>query len=394
MESEFVSAVDPYSGPATRWSLALIISSLLAAATLVWGTTWPEPLRLLLAIALLASLVGSTLAQRRQRLHHQAFTPEVIYTPAPDAHIDSLCQQVLPVWSSQIEAAREHSESEVTRLSERFAQLAGRIQDSLQHNHERDAGKRLVALLVTSEHELDTIVVALRAALANKKLLLGEVQHLATFTEHLHEMAQNVGDIAKQTNLLALNAAIEAARAGESGRGFAVVADEVRKLSSLSGQTGQRISETVATVNAAIARTLETSRDSAQQDGKALDNASQVIRQVIAHFNRNASEIVGNNEHMHSQSEAVGQEISEVLMALQFQDRVSQMLSHVRGDLDKLHQHLGDRQIALAADQMPPALDAETWLDELARTYTMPEQHALHQGKRPLASTESDITFF
>ncbi|WP_442964793.1 methyl-accepting chemotaxis protein [Pseudomonas sp. GOM7] len=224
--------------------------------------------------------------------------------------------------------------------------------------------------------------------------MLQEVMQLSNFTEQLQAMANEVAEIAKQTNLLALNAAIEAARAGESGRGFAVVADEVRKLSTLSGQTGQRISETVGVVNGAIGKTLTISQEYAKTDALTLKNASEVINGVISRFHHSAGAIVSHNEAMRSQNVIVANDIAEVLVALQFQDRTSQMLGHIRGDLDKLQRHLTDSQERRAQGLPPATLDVQHWLDELAQTYTMPEQHAIHQGNAPGKRNDSDITFF
>ena len=320
--------------------------------------------------------------------------PETSMIAGTQSDLAALCEQTLPLWAQQIESARGHTEDAISALSERFSNLAGRIQQSLGNSSEREAGNRLVALLSTSQHELDMIIMALREALASKETLLNEVMQLSNFTEQLQAMANEVAEIAKQTNLLALNAAIEAARAGDSGRGFAVVADEVRKLSTLSGQTGQRISETVGVVNTAIHKTLNISQEYAKTDALTLKNASEVINGVITRFHHSASAIVSHNEAMRSQSEVVAQDIAEVLVALQFQDRTSQMLSHISGDLDKLHRHLADCQQQRAQGHATQALDVQRWLNELAQTYTMPEQHDIHQGNAPGKRHDSDITFF
>ena len=308
--------------------------------------------------------------------------------------MEALCEQTLPLWSQQIHSARNHTEDAINALSERFANLAVRIQQSLGNGNEREAGNRLVALLSTSQHELDMIIMALREALASKESLLKEVMELSSFTDQLQEMARDVADIAKQTNLLALNAAIEAARAGESGRGFAVVADEVRKLSTMSGNTGQRIGETVNIVNTAIHKTLDISHEYAKADAVTLNNASDVIKGVITRFHHSAGGIVSHNEAMRSQSEIVAQDIADVLVSLQFQDRISQMLGHVSDNIDKLlgHIHASNEQRRLG--QEPTPLDVDRWLDELAQTYTMPEQHDIHRGDAPGKRNDSEITFF
>jgi len=309
---------------------------------------------------------------------------------AVDNGLAEVCLNVLPIWSRQIEAARQISETSILKLSERFATLSSNISNSVSSSGGHDASQQLVDLLEVGQHDLNSIVLALRAALCNKESELKEVMQLSGFTEQLQQMAKFVGDIASQTNLLALNAAIEAARAGEAGRGFAVVADEVRKLSSMSGETGRKISETVTTVNAAIARTVQMSRHHAEQDTLTLADSERVVSQVIEHFRDSAQIIVLNSRDLQLQSSTVSDEIAQVLVALQFQDRVSQMLTLITGDQGKLQQQLDERN----SGHVITPLASDRWLHELSTAYTMPEQHAIHGGK-PLAKADtSEITFF
>ena len=309
--------------------------------------------------------------------------------------LEPLCRGVLPVWSGQIEVARSHTEEAITALAARFADISQRVEHAIARTRDGAADGGLVALLGSSQHELDAIVASLRAALTTKETLLHEVMELSALTEQLRAMAQDVGNIAKQTNLVALNAAIEAARAGEVGRGFAVVADEIRKLSSLSGETGRRIGETVDTVNAAIASTLAVSRQYAEQDEAMVSSSGQVIEQVIERFRGATTTLLDSSRGLREESQAVGQEIAQVLVGLQFQDRVSQVLGLVRDDLEKLHQKLTQAQQDSAAGCAPTPLDADAWLEQLARTYTMPELHHVHRGNaQGIPSNESEITFF
>ncbi|WP_308811814.1 methyl-accepting chemotaxis protein [Stutzerimonas azotifigens] len=333
--------------------------------------------------------------QAMKRSHHASHRNEdPDTTRLTEPTVEPFCASVAPVWADQIQAARSHSEEAINALSERFALLAGRIHASVGGNNREGASSSLVGLLEDSERDLETIVDALRQALASKELLLAEVTQLSELTVQLQAMALDVANVAKQTNLLALNAAIEAARAGEAGRGFAVVADEVRKLSTLSGETGHKIGETVETVNFAIERTLSVSREYTEKDAATLERSTQVIRQVIDQFQRSAAGIVSHNERMRQESEAVGGEIADVLVSLQFQDRVSQMLGHVRADIERFEALMSARAAQRDLGQTPDPVDSQQWLNDLARTYTMPEQHDIHSGKRPTASTDSDITFF
>jgi methyl-accepting chemotaxis protein len=303
--------------------------------------------------------------------------------------LESLCQEILPVWSGQVELARTQTEEAITALSSRFANLSHRIHTTVGASIDQE-DRRLVALFNESQNELNSIITSLRSALEEKQELLKAVLGLSAFTDELSKMAEDVGNIAGQTNLLALNAAIEAARAGEAGRGFAVVADEVRKLSTMSGETGKKISEKVGAVNEAIASTLEISQQYAKQDEVMVVNSEEIIAHVLTQFKVAATSLSDSTHAMQQEGQHIGDEISEVLVALQFQDRISQILNHVRNDLMKLIEQLNKHR-GTAFTQA----DIDRWLKELAETYTMPEQHVVHVGGVHQANaTASDITFF
>jgi len=306
--------------------------------------------------------------------------------------LDQLCSAVLPVWSGHIEMARSHTEQSIIELANRFAGLSQRL-DSVVSTSHGGSHAGMITLFEKSHDELNSIVLSMRAALDAKAALLREIHDLSRFTGELQKMAEEVGNIANQTNLLALNAAIEAARAGEAGRGFAVVADEVRKLSTLSGDTGKKIVMMVETVSEAIASTLHISEQYAEQDEKMAITSGEVIESVLATLQGSADSLGHSTDALLAESRHIGSEISEVLVALQFQDRVSQILGHVCADLYKLEQQLVGREDLPKGHTRQP-LNADAWLADLAATYTMREQIELHTGNSAAAKEESDITFF
>ena len=107
------------------------------------------------------------------------------------------------------------------------------------------------------------------------------------------------------------------------------------------------------------------------------------------------TDLVESTQALTSESQSVANEISDVLVALQFQDRVSQVLGHVGADMDRLKGEIDGARAAVAAGQRAGTLDEQAWLAELAKTYTTPEQHSLHRGENTAtAQDNSDITFF
>lgn len=307
--------------------------------------------------------------------------------------LDGLCMKVLPVWSRQTAMARATTEENITALAERFGALGQSVAQIVAASQKGGGGEDggLNGLFSKSQTELRSIIGSLRTALEMRESQLAEVAALAQFTEQLKVMAQDVGDIAKQTNLLALNAAIEAARAGEVGRGFAVVADEVRKLSNLSGETGKRISETVNSVNEAVFATLKSAEDYKELDHRMVDELSLTLERVLGDFQVASADAETNMAVMLRESVGIQEEVADVLVALQFQDRVSQALALVEADFAKLESHLAD----LMGGRLEGTKDASEWLAELAQTYTMPEQYVAHGDKQAMAAVDTnEITFF
>lgn len=314
--------------------------------------------------------------------------------------LDSLCQKVLPIWANQVAMARIHTEESIADLAGRFDALSKRLdasvivsQNTVEGDNDSHGG--IVELLQNSQLELSTITKALGTSLSEKEKLLSSIEDLSCFTEQLSKMASEVSSIASQTNLLALNAAVQAARAGDAGHGFSVVSDEVRKLSRLSGDVGKKITETIASVNEAIDNTLVISRKFAKQDKETLSNAERIIASVLNHFKLAAAGLSESEALLRTENKAINHEISDVFVYLQFQDRVSQILTLVCDDLNKLEQHLNDINNDEISEGLSRSVNVEQWLEELAKTYTMEEQLAAHEGSKiEIKADQNNITFF
>lgn len=393
------------SNRCTRAAIPVLLPGIAGALALLLSPVLPAvPGLSVTALAALVALVaaGSAWWAVRQCTASQLRLEDSVRAQCIDG-LDPLCRGVLPVWSGQVEIARSQTESAISDLAMRFGNLSQRLETAVSASQtsssaaDNGSNQGVVALLKNSETDLHSIISSLRSALKEKESLLHEVHALSRFTKELREMASNVGSIAHQTNLLAINAAIEAARAGEVGRGFAVIASEVRKLSQLSAETGKKMTTTVETVNSAIAKTLAASSQYARQDEAMTANSQHIIEKVLGQFHSTATGLNDSAEVMRRESQLIQSEISDVLVALQFQDRTSQVLSHVRDDLDKLNQTLDASEQQLAAGVMPTPLDVAAWFDALTSTYTMAEQHAVHGGKRSATQVQSnstEITFF
>lgn len=340
----------------------------------------------------LLCVVWAMLRQRRSDEH-------LLELETSDAHLEDLCLQVLPIWAKQVETGRAQTEEAIVSLTSRFADLSQRLQASVELSAavtaSDDGGNHgMVGLLDASQGALNEIGGSLKSAVQTMVAMKEQIVTLSQFTEELKEMAGDVSRIAAQTNLLAVNAAIEAARAGEAGRGFAVVAAEVRKLSNMSAETARQITAKVDAFNESISEVLSRSDEDARQEAAVAEGAERTISEVLEGFDSAARKLSESGDILRSESEAIRAEIDNVLVSLQFQDRVSQILTHVRHDLDRLHTYLHQRQWRAADGQPLPEIDTQAWLEHLSATYTTMEQRDNHAGRQQGASNASQITFF
>lgn len=306
------------------------------------------------------------------------------------ASLAGLSEQLLPVWERQIENARSQTEAAVVSLSGQFAQMSL----DLDRATEVFAGvaldeRGLGALFERSEARLLEVIETLKRALAEKQAQLGQIQHLNTFVDELNKMASEVASVAAQTNLLALNASIEAARAGEHGRGFAVVATEVRELSRRSGETGKSIGTKIAAINEAIRSTCEAAIEAEARD-QSVQLSEGAIRTVLGDFREMADSLASSGQRLQQTNGQIQAGVSQALVELQFQDRTSQILSHVRDNVAMTTQTLTEHAAAPGA---PRAVEVGALLKQIESSYAMADEHSAHRGNsRRQASDE--ITFF
>lgn len=310
--------------------------------------------------------------------------------PFRNAHV-ALGEQLLPIWAQHVETARFQTERAITDLTGCFSNLAMELRQSTDMSADVAGSLEggMGSTFGRAEEDLQSVVNSLKTALQERDGLLKQINGLDTFVDELDNMAKDVATIAGQTNLLALNAAIEAARAGEHGRGFAVVADEVRKLSRLSAETGERISTKVNYIGDAIRSAVNAAQDSRGRDGKAVENSEATIGEVLAEFRDLGAKLVESAESLRRTNLGIQSDVEDSLVQLQFQDRTSQMLSHVSASMEGV--------AARMCSDRSTALDVASVLRGMEASYAMAEERNNHgKGKRQSAApvATGDITFF
>ena len=314
--------------------------------------------------------------------------------------LNEICQKATPIWAEQIGNSIEQSTAAINELSGKFLEINSELQTTIEMagvctdsgDHSFNSRESIQNTANHIQDELNDVTASLKNIVGLKDESLRRIKDLNEYTNELTKMAESVQQIADQTNLLALNAAIESARAGEAGRGFAVVADEVRKLAQQSGNTGEEIKKKVDFINDAVQNVLTAAEESAEKEEELIHMSDEIIQEVISQHKFTTYTLSEADNMMVGMSKRVRDDINEIVMKMQFQDRVSQILQHVRDSLVELNTHLGDGSLSYQVLTEQGSRKVDDYLNTVKSKYTTREELQTH--KRLEAGGTDDVALF
>lgn len=299
-----------------------------------------------------------------------------------------LQQQVVPIWHRQMEAARSFSEESMSKLLESFSSVSSQLDDAMGAH----SGNQGLDLGITDElmdrhkPEIDALTSTTRQAVQLKDEMLETVTWLSETLNDMIALSKEVQAISRATHLLALNASVEATRAGESGGGFAVVATEVRALAGQSRQVGEQMGRHVGQMHERInAVRLRVRRHDTCEDELMLQ-AEQNACAVLSTMLGSVATLNQSSRALRDSSRVVQDELEKISMSLQSQDKLSQMMTSITDDMQRL-------VLWLNGAEDPAAGAPHKWLERLESSYTMEEMKASHHN---LVSVEKSagVQFF
>lgn len=239
-------------------------------------------------------------------------------------------EDFLPIWRQTLDGSRVEMEEAINVLTQHFEQMHQQIQHVLKSADNQDADDDAIGKMTDQARNTFLELLASQEESARReKTSFQMIEALSEHNTELVKFSDDVQMIAERINLLALNAAIEAARAGEAGRGFAVVADEVRSLAARSSDTGERIENVVMKVNETITSVVNHAQESLDRARQDREHDQERIDAVLHQLDASIDLMSEDNRALMQLRDDMEVEVSEVIVRLQFQDEMSQVITHV-----------------------------------------------------------------
>lgn len=286
------------------------------------------------------------------------------------AALSALVQDVLPAWRSNVQLARSQTQDAIDKLTLRFVGIHRRLGEAL-HLAEAGGNHDVRQVIQHASVQLGGIAVALEQVLSTRDALLQKIEMLSQHNEEIRQLAQEVERLAGVGGTTDLFAEQQS----------------WSDLAARSAQAGRHIFEKTKAIQSQIQVALTSANQLDADAGRMIVDSRQVIDTVIADFRLSALELSGTVDQLEGENRGVDEEVCDILVNLQFQDRISQILDHVQLDMSKLVQMIGqDGPVSIPA--------STTWLAELEKTYTTPEQRQVHVGQNAGQVVQSQVDFF
>jgi methyl-accepting chemotaxis protein len=289
-----------------------------------------------------------------------------------------LTHRIIKVWSGQISLAQDQGNENIDQLAGNYTQINDKLVKAIktfqETTKEINSDNGITHTIEKSELALHKIINVLKDAMIGRAHISNELNNLSATIQKLSQIGDEVTTIASQENSLALNTSNDATKNGEKAT---------------------RLADVIEKVNVTLQNTLTATQKCTEQDALIINSVEQTLQRIINDYSSAGENIILSANQLEQESTEVKRAMDVTLISLQFQDRVSQILSHVLADMNKLASHYQQYQLSISQGNTIKPIDIEQWLNNIKETYTTSEQVAVHDGNEiPNNQKNNEVTFF
>lgn len=168
---------------------------------------------------------------------------------------------------------------------------------------------------------------------------------------------------------------------------FSDIGPHIDMAERQSQQINDALSQTDGGI-AGLGEACELALQPLLQDANISVAARDALERVIAMVHRSVGALEQIAKPFQHETQMVAEQVERMYIGFQYQDRISQMMALLEGDMTRLHE-------ALSVNSAPAPL-LQDWLHQLESRYAMAEQREDHVGVQGNTSAPgtNETTFF
>jgi methyl-accepting chemotaxis protein len=300
----------------------------------------------------------------------------------------------LPSLEAQLQETIQEVETAVTDVCSGFEGIATRARESVNAAAAllgSEQGSGIETLEAASRHSLDQLQQQIQRGQTVSALVMGHMNEMEQTASVIVKALSEIDRIAFGSKLVALNAKVEAAHFGEQGNAFGVVADEIAAHARHSEEITEHVAEEMTRLRATVAAASGHLGEMAKLSVETLEASRSELEKALGQLTRTHGEMEATLARSVTSGRELGDRISQSIMALQFQDRVGQRLSHVAEELAAMRKSV-HVPLEYLSKQTPVLGEARRnqVAARLQAGYTMEAERAVLTGKQPAPNSEMD----
>jgi methyl-accepting chemotaxis protein len=239
-------------------------------------------------------------------------------------------QEVIRASVSRISGSLTGLESQSSDQRQVLRSLIDQMLQMTESDHSQEQGQVSLQRFFDETNALIAEFVRKMSQLqATSQGIASSFEQMQNQVTRINGSLNDIAAITKQTDLLALNAAIEAARAGEAGRGFAVVADEVRNLAARTGEFNVDIRNGLSDILSSLQAVGLRIADATSIDMSIAEKSQATLHELGSELLELTSQAREHSRHITAVTEQMHNLTQEGVMAMQFEDIVTQMMDRI-----------------------------------------------------------------
>lgn len=304
----------------------------------------------------------------------------------------------VPALEKQLLDSVQYLETSVVQVCAGFEGMATRARQSvaLASTTQSGQGSDVAGLIGASRKTLAQLVEQIQRGAEVSAVAIERMGAVEGSSREIVKALAEAERIAFVNKLLALNAKIEAVHVGELGASFAVVADEIARQAEHSNEITGRILALMGELGKTAEVAARELGEMAAVSREALETSRGEVEAALNKLTRTHEDMQRSVDASVAQGEEVTHEVARAVMALQFQDRVSQRVGHVVHTLAAMRQSIAGPLEELQKDT--PWIGEERRKQVAAQmetSFTMQaERSVVHDAGETAANREDDIELF